>query len=145
LAKQWADLHTDHLSQAILLEFARSGSLEAHQRRVIASGRERLHAALDACRDLLPEDAAFTRPQGGMNLWVTLSADTAGILESTRREGVTFLPGKYFAVSRPHDTSLRLSFAGLDPDQVRRGIAVIANQARAHRAPAFYQSAMAIV
>ncbi len=144
-AKQWADLHTDHLSQAILLEFALSGRLESHKRRVIESGRERLQATLEACKTLLPGDATFTQPEGGMNLWLTLPTNAVELLESTRREGVTFLPGKFFAVSRPHDQSLRLSFAGLDPNQIRQGIAVIAKQARAQRAPIFYQSAMAIV
>jgi DNA-binding transcriptional MocR family regulator len=40
-------------------------------------------------------------------------------------EGVSFLPGRYFAVSRPQTHGLRLSFAGLDVNEIRAGMAVL--------------------
>ena len=49
-AKQCSDLHTDQLSQAILLRFAQSGRLERHRQRMLTAGRERLQAVLEACR-----------------------------------------------------------------------------------------------
>ncbi len=48
-AKEAADLHTDQLSQAVLLEFAESGRLEAHRTRMRQAGSERLAATLEAC------------------------------------------------------------------------------------------------
>ena len=42
-AKQWSDLHTDQLSQAVLLRFAESGRLEQH-RAAHADGRTRASA-----------------------------------------------------------------------------------------------------
>src|SRR5271169_4859603 len=62
-AKEAADLHTDQLSQAVLLEFAESGRLEAHRARMLRAGAERLAATLDACRRYLPAGARWTRPQ----------------------------------------------------------------------------------
>ncbi len=53
-AKETADLHTDQLSQAVLLDFAVSSRLEAHRLRVLKAGAERLAATLDACRRYLP-------------------------------------------------------------------------------------------
>ncbi len=52
-AKQWSDLHTDQLSQAVLLRFAESGRLEEHRQHMLVAGRERLEAALEACARLL--------------------------------------------------------------------------------------------
>jgi 2-aminoadipate transaminase len=126
-AKQWSDLHTDQLSQALLVRFAESGRLEAHRRRVVAAGRQRLAAALAACRKHLPEGARFTRPQGGMNLWVELPGplDTFELQARARAAGVSYLPGKYFAVALPHAAALRLSFAGLPPDRIGRGVALL--------------------
>ena len=126
-AKQWSDLHTDQLSQAILLRFAQSGRLEQHRQRMLDSGRERLRAALEACERYLPSGMEFTRPRGGMSLWIRLpeSFDAAELLPRAEREGVTYLAGKYFAVSRPHSNNLRISFAGMTPDQIRSGIAVL--------------------
>ncbi|PWU07724.1 MAG: PLP-dependent aminotransferase family protein [Terriglobia bacterium] len=123
-AKEAADLHTDQLSQAVLLEFAQSGRLEAHRARVLAAGAERLGATLDACRRYLPTGTRWTQPEGGMNLWVRLPAplDASELLPRAQKEGVAFLPGRYFEVARREPGALRLSFAGLEPEQIRKGV-----------------------
>ena len=126
-AKEAADLHTDQLSQAVMLEFAASGRLEAHRKRVLESGAERLAATLDGCREFLPAGARWTTPQGGMNVWVRLPEplDAGELLARALREGVAYLPGRYFAVSRFEPGALRLSFAGLTPEEIRAGLAVL--------------------
>ncbi len=126
-AKQWTDLHTDQLSQAALLRFAQSRRLEAHCERMRAEGLRRLGAALEACERYLPKGARFTRPTGGMNLWIRLpdTADAAALLEKARARGVSYLPGKYFAVSREETGSLRISFAGLDPARIDQGLRIL--------------------
>ncbi|MBK9166352.1 MAG: PLP-dependent aminotransferase family protein [Bryobacterales bacterium] len=126
-AKLLADLHTDHLSQAVLLRFAESGRLAAHIARVLNVGRERLEAVLDACAKHLPDGASWTRPEGGMNLWVNLPRplDAAALLPAARRAGVSYLPGHCFAVSRQEPGGFRLSFAGLEPEQIHRGVGLL--------------------
>jgi len=124
-AKQASDLHTDHLAQAVLFRFAESGRLQAHWERVVEAGRERLRAAVRACEAHLPEGTRFTRPRGGMNLWVTLPEplDAAELLPRAVREGVNYMPGRHFAVSRTEPGALRLSFAQLSPENITVGIA----------------------
>ena len=126
-AKEAADLHTDQLSQAVLLEFVESGRLEAHRARVLEAGAARLSATLEGCRELLPPGARYTRPEGGMNVWLRLPEplDAAALLPRARKEGVAYLPGHYFTVSRPDPGALRLSFASLPPEQIRSGLAVL--------------------
>jgi 2-aminoadipate transaminase len=126
-AKEAADLHTDQLSQAVLLEFAESGRLEAHHMRVLEAGAERLAATLDACQRHLPQGSRWTQPEGGMNLWVRLPEplDAGELLGRAQREGVAYLPGRYFAVSRLEPGALRLSFAGLAPERIRQGLAIL--------------------
>ena len=147
-AKQWSDLHTDHLSQYILHEFARSGGLAEHRRRMLDAGRQRLSAALAALA-AIPEIEHFTRPQGGMSLWVTLrqGLDAERVLDATGGR-VSFLPGSAFAVSRRYPSSFRLSFAGLRPAAIQKGIEIIGEAARrtAASAPERYATPhMAIV
>jgi 2-aminoadipate transaminase len=126
-AKESADLHTDQLSQAVLLDFVESGRLDAHRRKVLKAGCERLAATLDACREFLPAGTRWTRPEGGMNVWVRLPEplDAGELLARAQKEGVAYLPGRYFAVSRLDPGALRLSFAGLPPDQIRSGMAIL--------------------
>lgn len=126
-AKQAADLHTDQLSQAVLLRFAESGRLEAHRRRVREAGAERLRALLAALEKHFPKGTYYSRPQGGMNVWVRLPGglDAAGLLPRALAEGVAYLPGAYFEVSRRDPCALRLSFAGLPPEKIRRGVEIL--------------------
>ena len=124
-AKQWSDLHTDQLSQAVLFRFAQSGRLDTHRQNMLAAGSERLRAAIAACDRYLPEGTVFTRPQGGMNLWVRLPEplDAGELLARAEREGVTYLPGKFFGIAMAESGSLRISFAGLEPARIEAGLA----------------------
>jgi len=126
-AKEASDLHSDQLSQAVLLRFAESGRLEAHRKKMIETGAARLEACLEGCAENLPEGSEYTRPEGGMNVWVRLPEplDAAELAARALRENISFLPGRYFAVSRAHPHSLRLSFIGLEPEQIQRGLSVL--------------------
>jgi 2-aminoadipate transaminase len=132
-SKEAADLHTDQLSQAVLLEFAESGRLEAHRAHVLHAGSERLAATLEGCARHLPAGTRWSRPEGGMNLWVRLPEplDASELLVRAQRDGVTYLPGRYFAVSRLDPGALRLSFAGLAPEDIRAGLAILGKTIRA--------------
>jgi len=128
-AKQLTDLHTDQLSQAVLYRLAADGILERYLSELRATGSTRLEAAVSACRDLVPADVEYSAPDGGAHLWLRLPQplDAADLLARARDHRVVFLPGRFFDVSRSHSGALRLTFAGLEPDQIRRGIAVIAD------------------
>ena len=125
--KQWCDLHTDQLSQAILLRFAVSGRLAAHARSVRTAGAARLRAVLAACEKHLPAGTHFTRPSGGMSLWVKLPEplDASELLSRAEQEKVTYLPGRYFSVAQFEPGTLRLSFGGLPPAQIETGLAAL--------------------
>jgi DNA-binding transcriptional MocR family regulator len=124
--KQLTDLHTDQLSQALLLRFAESGRLAKHEAVAITAGREKLRAVEQACQKHLPA-CRWALPGGGMNMWIDLPAGLdAGLLRGLARQaGVDYLPGRYFSVSRALDSGLRLSFAGLDPGRILRGIEIL--------------------
>jgi 2-aminoadipate transaminase len=149
--KQISDLHSDQLSQAILLRFAESGELDRHLDRTRRAGLERLNAVLEACERYLPAGSKFTRPEGGMNLWVELPAPltAARLLAATQERGVNFLPGPYFADGRGHERGLRISFGGLTPEQIKFGIQILGQAAAAELAaranPANLEAAAALV
>lgn len=126
-AKEASDLHSDQLSQAVLLEFAESGRLEVHRRRVLASGAERLHATLTGCRSFLPPGTRWTEPEGGMNVWVRLPEplDAGELLSRAQSAGVSYLPARYFMVARQEPGALRLSFAGVEPERITKGLQIL--------------------
>jgi 2-aminoadipate transaminase len=135
-AKQLSDLHSDQLSQAVLLRFAESGELADHLERTRSAGAERLTAMLEGCARFLPAGSRFTRPGGGMSLWVELPAPLLAdsLLRRAAERGVDFLPGRYFSARRPHVRGLRLSFGGLSPAEITRGLEILGESAKAELA-----------
>jgi 2-aminoadipate transaminase len=129
--KQISDLHSDQLAQAVLLRFAESGGLSHHLERTRRAGAERLSAVLRACARCLPAGTKFTRPEGGMSLWIELPAPltAGGLLSRVQECGVNFLPGRCFSARRPHLRGLRISFGGLPPEQITRGIGILGEAA----------------
>ncbi len=125
--KQMSDLHSDQLAQAVLLRFAESGELKKHVDQTRAAGRKRLAAVLRACGDSLPAGVRYSRPEGGMSLWLELPSPLRAqeVLLRAQEHGVDFLPGSYFSPGRPHSRGLRLSFGGLTPEQIERGIHIL--------------------
>jgi 2-aminoadipate transaminase len=124
--KQLADLHTDHLSQAFVLRFAETGKLARHQEKVIAAAKEKLRALDQSCKRYLG-GCHWHLPAGGMNIWIDLPAglDAMALRGLAQQAGVDYLPGRYFSVSRALDSGLRLSFAGLEPAEIRKGIEIL--------------------
>jgi 2-aminoadipate transaminase len=132
-AKQISDLHSDQLSQAVLLRFAESGELERHLERTRAAGCERLQTLAAACARHLPPGTGFVKPEGGMNLWLELPAPLTAqaLLPRAEERGVTFLPGNFFSCGRPHPRGIRISFGGLPPQQIAQGIRLLGEAAHA--------------
>jgi len=130
-SKQISDLHSDQLSQAVLLRFAQSGELARHLKQTRSAGLRRLEAALNACEKFLPKGSSFTRPDGGMCYWIELPAplNAENVLPRAEKRGVSYLPGTLFSNRPAHRRGLRVSFGGLTPEQITSGIRLIAEAA----------------
>ena len=66
-----------------------------------------------------------------MSLWIELPAplDAELLLSKVQQRGVSFLPGRYFSARGDHARGLRISFGGLTPQQITRGIQIIGETA----------------
>jgi 2-aminoadipate transaminase len=150
-AKQTSDLHSDQLAQAILLRFAESGELALHLERTRRAGNERLQAVLRGCAQYLPPGTRFTHPEGGMSLWIELPAPLTaeGLLARVEERGVSFLAGRHFSADHRHVRGLRISFGGLPPARILRGLQIIGEAAEAElaasRAPERFEAVAALV
>jgi len=132
LVKQTTDLHTDQLAQATLAEFLRRGYFSKHlakMRKVYAS---RLNALDEALRKHMPEETRWTRPEGGMCMWVELPPgfDASELLIHAKERGLLFAPGRYFYVQTHLPNTLRLGFANLDEKDLARGVMTLADLLR---------------
>ncbi len=134
MAKQGADLHTNALAQTMAYEFMRRGWLPDQVQRIRDTYRERSGAMCEAIETYLPESVRYTRPEGGLFLWVTLpsGADSTALLKEATKHKVAFIPGAPFYANGGGENTLRLSFAGVPPDVIREGIKRLGKAMRKH-------------
>jgi 2-aminoadipate transaminase len=123
-AKQGADLQTSLFLQMVAYEVARGGFLDHHVRELRVIYRERRDAMLMALRHSFPAEAAWTEPQGGLFVWVTLppTLDATTVLQDALAADVAFAPGSAFFAHGGGQHMMRLNFTCMEPDQIEEGI-----------------------
>ncbi len=143
MLKLEADFHSPTLIQHIVARWLRTGAYDRHVERTIPFYRKRRDALLAALERHMPGEYRVDVPHGGHHLWVTLNRalDERALYGEAARHGVTFTPGGAVTAERRSQTSFRLSFSMLDPEQLdegarRLGRAIREVRRRAHRAVA---------
>jgi len=124
-AKQGADLHTSTFLQMIANDICQRGFLRQHVRRVRDTYRERCAAMLAAMEKYFPSGVRWTRPQGGLFLWVILpqGMDCLALLKLALEEKVAFIPGSAFYPDGVGGKStLRLAFSTASPEMIEEAI-----------------------
>jgi 2-aminoadipate transaminase len=127
-AKQGTDLHSSTFDQMLAFEAARGGFIDRHVRRIREVYGRRRDVMLSALERAFPDPALgvrWTRPKGGLFLWVMLpkSIDTAELLRQAVEERVAFVPGVAFHALGGGQNTLRLNFSNATDDLIREGIA----------------------
>src|SRR5262249_10359886 len=135
VAKQACDLHTGTLVQRAASRLLESFDYDGHVGRIRALYGERRDAMLDALGREFPAGTTWTRPEGGLFLWVGLpgAADASRLLPEALRERVAFVPGAPFFARSPERNYLRLNFSNRPPELIAEGMKRLA--CAAARAP----------
>lgn len=123
-AKQASDLHTATLTQMAVHEIVQSDLLVRHLPVIQALYRTQCEIMLAALAKYFPKTAKWTRPQGGMFIWVELAPDidSTQLLARAIAARVAFVPGAPFYALCPKTNTLRLSFATVPEAQIKEGI-----------------------
>lgn len=123
-AKQAADLHTDNLAQRIVHEFLRRNLLDSHIQVIINSYQKRRDAMLQAMEKYFPPDISWTKPDGGIFLWVTLpqGMDAMDLFEKAVQAGVAYVPGSCYYANGGGDNNMRINFSACDEERIEVGI-----------------------
>ena len=125
IAKQAADLHTGGLAQRAVLRLLGTFDYDAHLRRLRQLYGERCAAMLASLERSFPAGAQWTRPEGGLFVWVRLPCglDAEALLGAAMRERVAFVPGAPFYPHQPRRDTLRLNFSNRSPELIAEGMA----------------------
>jgi 2-aminoadipate transaminase len=100
--------------------------MRAHVRKIRQLYRERRDLMLENMEKHFPPEAQWTRPLGGLFLWVRLPAgiDTQELLNRAVQQKVAFVPGHAFypAGSEDGHNCMRLNFSNANPEMIAAGI-----------------------
>ena len=123
-AKQGTDLHTGTFNQIVAHEVIRDGFLEKHVREIRETYRQRRDAMLAALERYCPDGVTWTRPEGGLFLWVKLpqGIDCEELMEEAIEQKVAFVPGTAFYADGRGRDALRLTFASCPTETIEEGI-----------------------
>ncbi len=124
LAKQGVDLCTSPFVQYIAEEYIKGGYMSSHIPRIIELYREKRNIMLDALEDYFPDGVEWTKPDGGMFLWVTLPKhlDSEKLLPKAIENKVVYVIGAAFYPHRDHKNTMRLNFTYPSNEEIEEGV-----------------------
>jgi 2-aminoadipate transaminase len=124
-AKQGADLHTGTFVQYVAHDIAERGILKRHVQRIRAVYKERRDIMLAAMEEYFPPGVTWTRPRGGLFLWVRMPdhVNSEELLQVAVEEKVAFVPGPaFYPDGQDGRCCMRLNFSNAQPAMIQEGI-----------------------
>jgi 2-aminoadipate transaminase len=126
---QGTDLHSSTFNQALAAEYISGGFLARHLPEIINLYRPKQEAMLSALDKYFPGGFKWSRPEGGMFLWVEGPGgfDMEKLYHKAVQHNVAFVPGKYFYASRDEGLeTMRLNYTMADEATIDNAVSTLA-------------------
>ncbi len=124
LMKQASDLHSSTINQIAIHEIASKG-FDKQVAKISATYSTRRDCMLAALEEHMPKGVSWTKPEGGMFIWLTLPLDLDGaelLVKSIETQRVAFVPGHAFYADGSNRNTMRLSFSQANEQTINEGI-----------------------
>ncbi|RUT72872.1 PLP-dependent aminotransferase family protein [Ancylomarina longa] len=124
IAKQSADLCTPTFVQKIAARYMTSGHFEPNLQRTIEMYHKRRDAMLEQFDLLMPEGVSWTRPEGGLFLFITLpeNVDAQELFYKAVENKVAFVTGNVFYCDGSGKNTLRINFSYVNEEKSVIGV-----------------------
>jgi DNA-binding transcriptional MocR family regulator len=124
LMKQAADLHSSTINQMAIADVAARG-FDAQVARIRKTYSHRRDCMLAALEKYMPAGTSWTKPEGGMFVWITLPKGMDGaklLAKSLETAKVAFVPGQAFFADGSGANTFRVSFSCANAEMIDEGI-----------------------
>ncbi|NJN45302.1 MAG: PLP-dependent aminotransferase family protein [Candidatus Competibacteraceae bacterium] len=130
--KQCTDLHTNRIGQWWSARFLNSPDYRQHMEQLCNYYRERRDAMQASLEKYFHDIAYWETPHGGLFFWIRLTrdCDTRALLVKSLERNVAFMPGEPFFAKPNCGCFMRLNFSHATPEQMERGLAILAEVIR---------------
>lgn len=125
---KWAQKVTvspDCLTQRVTSKFIERGFMRSHIKEIIDLYRPKRDALLNALEKYMPPRVKWTKPDGGMFIWLTFDGtmNTSTLFDKALKRGVAFIPGeKFYPRGTSKTNELRLNFSYPTISQIEEAI-----------------------
>lgn len=128
VVKQTNDVHTNLFFQMLCSKFIETYGLDDHIRSINRLYGENCAVMLSEMDKLFPKSVKYTRPEGGLFLWVTLpeGTDMKDFLARAVEAKVAVVPGATFLPEAGESLSFRMNYSMPTVEQIRTGVAALA-------------------
>jgi 2-aminoadipate transaminase len=132
IAKQASDLHSNYLSQRIAYEYLCQQDIDDHIRKIRTAYKNQRDCMIQVIAEKFPESVTYTRPQGGIFIWVTLPEECSSmeVFENALEENVAVLPGTPFYIDGGGTSTMRLNFSNSTDEKIITGVGRLAKVIR---------------
>jgi 2-aminoadipate transaminase len=124
IAKQASDLHSNYLSQRIASEYLHQEDIDAHITKIQHAYKNQCECMLEVMAETFPESVTYTRPHGGMFIWITLpdGCSSQAVFDAALQEQVAVLPGTPFYIDGGGENTIRLNFSNSTKEKIITGV-----------------------
>jgi len=132
IAKQAADLHTSHMTQAIIHQYLVDNDIDQHIAMIRAAYGKQCSAMLISMEKHFPKGVTHTQPEGGMFVWAELAEGmkSLDLFDLAVKRNVVFVPGDPFYVNKIGTRTMRINFSCVDEPTIAKGIEQLGNAMR---------------
>ncbi|MGZ2368901.1 aminotransferase-like domain-containing protein [Ancylomarina sp. YFZ004] len=129
IAKQSADLCTPTFVQKIAVRYMNSGVFESNLQKTIDLYHQRRDVMLAEMEKHMPSCVKWTRPEGGMFLFITLpeNMDALKLFHKAIEQKVAFVTGNVFYCDGSGTNTIRLNFSYVNNEKAITGVKRIAD------------------
>jgi len=122
--KQGADLHTNTFAQYVVYEYLAAGHLKQHIEDVKKLYSRRMKIMLECIERYFPEEVSWTKPTGGLFLWVVLpeKVNATELLPKAVENNVAYIPGSAFYPNGGGHNTIRMNFSKPTESEIEIGI-----------------------
>lgn len=123
--QQKINITPDCVAQRAVARFLEQGLMDPHIETIRAFYAPYLQKMLSDLQAFMPANVHWTKPQGGIFLWMTLpeNVNADELFVRAAQHKVSFIPGsKFYPEGQELFNTLRLNFSFATPDQIETGI-----------------------